>query len=128
MITQPPQPSGPEASLEGRPRVVINLLIIVLLLPPAPAARVLAGLLAAALSARSAAAFRRIAVFGPPGGVGDEGRAVLEPVDSGGLTGELGVGDDYRKESVRVATRNQCNKDTQLTANSCSSRRDVKKG
>ena len=81
-------------SLEDRPDVVVNVLIIVLLLPPAPAARVLAGLLAAALSARSAAAFRRIAVFGPPGGVGDEGRAVLEPIDCGGLTGGFGFGDD----------------------------------
>ncbi len=52
---------------------------MVLLLPPAPAARVLLGRAFATLSARSAAAFRRMAVFGPPGGVGDEGRAVLEP-------------------------------------------------
>ncbi len=62
-----------------------------LLLPPAPAARVLAGLLADNFSARSAAAFRRIAVFGPPGGVGDKGRAVVEPIELGG---ELGCGDD----------------------------------
>jgi hypothetical protein len=55
----------------------------VLLLPPAPAARVLWGLAVVALSARSAAAFRRIAVFGPPGGVGDEGRAVELPTESG---------------------------------------------
>lgn len=65
-----------------------------LLLPPAPAARVLAGLLADSFSARSAAAFRRIAVLGPPGGVGDEGRAVVEPTDGGELRGELGGGDD----------------------------------
>jgi len=69
-------------------------LIIVLLLPPAPAARVLAGRLFDALSARSAAAFRRMAVFGPPGGVGDDGRAVEEPTDWGVLTRELGLGDD----------------------------------
>ena len=95
---------------------MVSILIIVLLLPPAPAARVLAGLLAAALSARSAAAFRRIAVFGPPGGVGDEGRAVLEPTDCGGPTGELGAGDDYRKESVKIATCSQCIKEEQLNS------------
>jgi hypothetical protein len=55
---------------------------------------VLAGRLFDALSARSAAAFRRMAVFGPPGGVGDDGRAVEEPTDWGVLTGELGLGDD----------------------------------
>ena len=54
---------------------------MVLLLPPAPAARVLAGRALATLSALSAAAFLRIAVFGPPGGVGDDGRAVLDPID-----------------------------------------------
>lgn len=43
---------------------------IVLLLPPAPAARVLLGLALATRSARSAAAFLRITVRGPPGGVG----------------------------------------------------------
>lgn len=66
---------------------------MVLLLPPAPAARVLLGRAFAALSARSAAALRRIAVLGPPGGVGDEGRAVVEPVD-GELTGDWGRGED----------------------------------
>jgi hypothetical protein len=54
---------------------------MVLLLPPAPAARVLLGRVFAARSARSAAAFRRITARGPPGGVGDDGRApVLAPV------------------------------------------------
>ena len=67
---------------------------MVLVLPPAPAALVLAGLALATLSARSAAAFLRIAVFGPPGGVGDEGRAVLEPTDWGEFMGELGRGED----------------------------------
>ena len=66
---------------------------MVLLLPPAPAARVLAGRALAVRSARSAAAFRRIAVFGPPGGVGDEGRAVVDPTE-GELMGELERGDD----------------------------------
>ena len=65
-----------------------------LLLPPAPAARVLEGLAFATLSALSAAAFRLIAVAGPPGGLGDDGRAVEEPVDGGELTGEDGRGED----------------------------------
>ena len=78
-----------------------NVLSMVLLLPPAPAARVLVGLALATLSARSAAAFLRIAVFGPPGGVGDEGRAVLEPTDCGGLIGELGRGEDWENISFR---------------------------
>ena len=58
-----------------------HVLNMVLLLPPAPAARVLVGRALATLSALSAAAFLRIAVFGPPGGVGDDGRAVLDPTD-----------------------------------------------
>ena len=73
-----------------------NILNIVLLLPPAPAARVLLGRAFATLSARSAAALRRITVLGPPGGVGDEGRALLAPAD-GELTGDCGRGDDYVK-------------------------------
>jgi hypothetical protein len=59
---------------------------------------VLLGLAFATLSARSAAALRRIAVFGPPGGVGDEGRAVLEPVLGAepprAVAGESGRGED----------------------------------
>lgn len=47
---------------------------IVLLLPPAPADRVLVGRALAIFSFCSAAALRRMAVLGPPGGVGDEGR------------------------------------------------------
>lgn len=70
-----------------------NVLNIVLLLPPAPAALVLAGLAFATLSALSAAAFLLIAVAGPPGGLGEEGRAVVEPV-VGELTGEEGRGED----------------------------------
>ena len=72
-----------------------HILSIVLLLPPAPAARVLLGRVFAAISARSAAALRRITVFGPPGGLGEEGRAVVEPVE-GELTGDCGRGDDCR--------------------------------
>ena len=53
------------------------------LLPPAPAALVLLGRALATLSARSAAALLLIAVAGPPGGLGDEGRAVVEPEEAG---------------------------------------------
>ncbi len=60
-------------------------------LPPAPAALVLLGRALASLSFWSAAARRRIAVLGPPGGVGDEGRAEDE---GGELTGEEGRGED----------------------------------
>lgn len=49
----------------------IHLLNMVLELPPAPAALVLLGLWFAVFSARSAAAFLRITVAGPPGGFGD---------------------------------------------------------
>lgn len=61
---------------------------MVLLLPPAPAALVLAGRALATLSARSAAAFLRIAVLGPPGGVGDDGLAVLVATEGGQWMGE----------------------------------------
>jgi hypothetical protein len=67
-----------------------------LLLPPAPAARVLLGLALATLSFWSAAARLRIAVFGPPGGVGEEGR----PIAGGELTGEEGRGDDFNASTV----------------------------
>jgi hypothetical protein len=70
----------------------IHLLSIVLELPPAPAARVLLGLWFAVFSARSAAAFLRITVAGPPGGLGDEGRAVVEPAAL--LAGEVARGED----------------------------------
>ncbi|MCJ1236330.1 hypothetical protein MMC14_004311 [Varicellaria rhodocarpa] len=76
---------------------VCHLLNIVLLLPPAPAARVLVGRALATLSALSAAAFLRIAVLGPPGGVGDEGRPVLDPMDWGAPVGELDRGDDFSR-------------------------------
>ena len=61
-------------------------------LPPAPAALVLVGLALATLSARSAAAFRLIAVFGPPGG--DVFRPVLTPPAGEGEPGDDGCGDD----------------------------------
>jgi hypothetical protein len=66
---------------------------IVPLLPPAPAARVLLGRAFEARSARSAAALRRMAVAGPPGGFGEEGRAVVVPAGLL-LTGEVGRGED----------------------------------
>jgi hypothetical protein len=53
---------------------------------------VLFGRADAALSARSAAAFRRMAVAGPPGGLGDEGRAVVEPCEPPAAA--AGDGDD----------------------------------
>jgi len=66
---------------------------MVLELPPAPAARVLLGLWFAVFSARSAAAFLRITVAGPPGGFGDAGRAVDEP-DAALLAGDWARGED----------------------------------
>ena len=54
----------------------------------------LAGLAFATLSFCSAAARRLIAVLGPPGGVGDEGRPDEAPL-VGVLTGEEALGDDY---------------------------------
>ena len=62
-------------------------LSMVELLPPAPAARVLEGRALATLSARSAAARRRMAVAGPPGGLGEAGRELVLP-EAMGDTGE----------------------------------------
>jgi hypothetical protein len=78
----------------------MNLLSIVLLEPPAPAALVLLGLTLAALSLKSEAALRLIAVAGPPGGFGEFGRAVEEP-EEGCSIGE--VGDDYSQVCVSYA-------------------------
>ena len=61
-------------------------------LPPAPAALVLVGLVLATLSARSAAAFRRIAVLGPPGG--DRLRPLVTPPTGEGEVGDDGLGED----------------------------------
>ena len=55
-----------------------HLLSMVLELPPAPAALVLLGRRFAVFSARSAAAFLRITVAGPPGGLGEVVRPVVE--------------------------------------------------
>ncbi len=66
-----------------------------LLLPPAPAARVLLGRALAIFSFWSAAARRRIAVRAPPGGAGDNGRAVLAPEAAAGeVAGEERRGGD----------------------------------
>lgn len=65
-----------------------------LLLPPAPAARVLLGLALAILSFWSAAARLRIAVFGPPGGVGEDGLAD-DTAWPGALAGDEARGEDY---------------------------------
>lgn len=69
---------------------------MVLLLPPAPAALVLFGRAFAIFSFWSAAARRRMAVLGPPGGVGEEGRATLAPEAAAPapLMGEEGRGED----------------------------------
>jgi hypothetical protein len=80
----------------------LYILSIVLLLPPAPAALVLEGLAFATLSARSAAAFLRIAVAGPPGALGEDGRAVVEPVVGGVLTGEAGRGEDWNRSQQKL--------------------------
>lgn len=64
-----------------------------LLLPPAPAALVLLGRTFATLSFWSAAALLRIAVFGPPGGVGDDGRPEF-CIAAGEFTGDDARGED----------------------------------
>jgi hypothetical protein len=69
------------------PQMGMHLLSIVLELPPAPAALVLLGRRLAVFSARSAAAFLRITVAGPPGGLGDTWRAVVEPEEA--VAGEV---------------------------------------
>jgi hypothetical protein len=74
---------------------------MVLELPPAPAARVLLGRRFAVFSARSAAAFLRMTVAGPPGGLGDTVRAVEVP--EAALEGEVARGADYRSWISTVA-------------------------
>lgn len=84
-----------------------DILNIVLELPPAPAALVELGLALATLSARSAAAFLLIAVAGPPGGLGDEGRAPVDAPEAvaPALTGEEGRGEDCSRSRQRVSGR-----------------------
>lgn len=65
--------------------------------PPAPAERVELGLAFRRDSLWSAAARRRRAARGPPGGVGDEGRFTDEP-DAGPLEGFLVSGPDSAPE------------------------------
>ena len=75
-------------------------LSMVLELPPAPAALVLLGRWLETFSARSAAAFLRMTVAGPPGGLGDAWRAVVLPV-AALFTGEVGRGADILFELWR---------------------------
>jgi hypothetical protein len=82
---------------------------MVLLEPPAPADRVLVGLALAIFSFWSAAARRRMAVRGPPGGVGDEGRPGAAPVAAPAGTGDEGRGEDYFKDG-RISKKNQKDK------------------
>lgn len=95
--------ASPYAVLHLKPGLDLrkNLLSIVLELPPAPAALVLLGRWLETFSARSAAAFLRITVAGPPGGLGEAGRAVVVP-DAALPTGEVGRGADCRSRSVTV--------------------------
>ena len=72
----------------------MHLLSMVLELPPAPAALVLLGRRLAVFSARSAAAFLRMTVAGPPGGFGDAGRAVVVPEEAA-FEGEVARWADY---------------------------------
>jgi hypothetical protein len=66
---------------------------IVPLLPPAPAALVLVGRRLLIFSLRSAAALRRSAVLGPPGGVGELGRPMAEDRAEVVSAGEEGGGE-----------------------------------
>jgi hypothetical protein len=81
-----------QSSLPSRARAD-HALSMVLLLPPAPAARVLLGRADAVFSARSAAAFRRITVAGPPGGFA--GWPVEAPVDAPVEGPDEGGGEDW---------------------------------
>lgn len=83
----------------SRPRRY-HVLNIVLLEPPAPAALVLLGRAFALFSFKSAAARLLMAVAGPPGGFGDDGRPDEAP-ELGGLTGEDDRGVDYCVASVK---------------------------
>lgn len=72
----------------------------------------LLGLALAAISFLSAAARLLIAVAGPPGGFGLDGRAVVEPADAGGaFSGEVGRGEDYESKGLAASPKNQeqCN-------------------
>lgn len=74
---------------------------MVLLEPPAPADLVLVGRALAIFSFWSAAARRLMAVRGPPGGVGDEGRPMLEPEAApAALAGEEARGEDFKDQLV----------------------------
>jgi hypothetical protein len=93
---------------------------MVLLEPPAPAALVLDGRALAIFSFWSAAARRRIAVRGPPGGVGEEGRPVLAPLAAAALAGDEARGEDYTRavcvSTGALARLTQCGDDTRKLA------------
>lgn len=76
---------------------------MVLLLPPAPAALVDAGRAFATRSFWSAAARLRMAVLGPPGGVGLDGRPLAAPTP--GLTGDDAPGEDIEEDWNMVRER-----------------------
>lgn len=86
-------------------KAAFDVLSIVLLEPPAPADLVLVGRAFAIFSFWSAAARRRMAVRGPPGGVGDEGLPMLAPLAAAGeLTGDEARGEDY---CIRIMSENR---------------------
>lgn len=68
---------------------------MVLLEPPAPADLVLVGRALAIFSFWSAAARRRIAVRGPPGAAGEDGRPMLAPL-AAAASGDEARGEDYK--------------------------------
>lgn len=74
-----------------------------LLDPPAPAALVLLGRAFALFSFKSAAARLLMAVAGPPGGFGDDGRPVEAP-ELGVFTGDDGRGADCHMALVAAIT------------------------
>jgi hypothetical protein len=78
----------------------------VLLDPPAPADRVLVGRALAIFSFWSAAARLRMAVRGPPGGVGEAGRPMLAPLAAPALAGDEGRGEDCEAVALVSGSKN----------------------
>lgn len=89
---------------------------MVLLEPPAPADRVLVGRTLAIFSFWSAAARRRMAVRGPPGGVGDEGRPGAAPVAAPAGMGDEGRGEDCRRKRVHISNSREWEQQSYLGA------------
>jgi hypothetical protein len=92
LVSVQPWVSGLACSVQQQSPTGYSL-SMVLELPPAPAALVLLGRWFETFSARSAAAFLRMTVAGPPGGLGDAGRAVVVP-DAALFEGEVARGED----------------------------------